>query len=32
MSEGYVRVFEKNNGEIKIEYESPSETKGKETC
>lgn len=32
MSEGYVRVYENSDGEIKIKYESPSETKGKETC
>ena len=32
MSEGYVRVYENSDGEIKIKYESPSETKGKGTC
>lgn len=32
MSEGYVRVYENSDGEIKIKYESPSETKGKEIC
>ena len=32
MSEGYIRVFEYNNGEIKIKYEPLSEAKGEETC